>query len=188
MKKTKYLVSLFLLMCILGSSLAYAAGGTMKLAQVSEKNTAPLTYLRTQPSDNASVTFGYNKGVFLMILSEDTNGWCYVSIGNQQGYMKKTELSTDNVTTAKAGYPVSTVHPATPKSWVNFRETPTLDAKVISKLYTGDSAFILGSSDEWIHVMVGDQTGFIKAEFLDDSGYKTALSFMDIEAPLSIIK
>lgn len=186
MKKQKIFVLLLLLICAVGFTSAYATSGAMRLAQISEDNVAQLTYLRAKPSDDADITFGYNKGAFLMILSEDANGWCHVSIGNQQGYVKKSELTTENTSTGTATLGIALISPNTPTSRVNLRESPSLDAKVLEKMKNGDEVIVMGIADGWSHVMVGNQTGYIKDEYLRYSGRDTKLNFMDITAPLVI--
>lgn len=186
MKKAKMLVSVILMVCTLSATFAFAADHQMRLAQISENNVAQLTYLHVQPNDEANITFGYNKGVFLMVLSEDKNGWCFVSIGNQQGYVKKSELTTENATTGSATLGIALISPNTPTSRVNLRESPSLDANILKKMNNGDEVIVMGITDGWSHIMAGDLTGYIKDEFLRYSGRDTKLNFMDITAPLVI--
>lgn len=52
------------------------------------------------------------------------------------------------------------------KSYVNIRESASMDGKVLGKLYKGAAAEILKSEGDWFYVESGSVKGYLKAEYL----------------------
>lgn len=183
MKKNKTYVFLLLLFCALIPTLAYATGNTMRFAQISKDVLEDFTYLHSKPQDEAAISFGYSKGAFLMILDE-SNGWYHVSIGNQQGYLKVDKVTVADAFSSTATLPVILAKPESETGWVNLRQSPSLDAEGLKRLTMDEQAILLGRTDDWCHVMVGDTLGYIKAEFTAFSGSYIELKSGDLKVSL----
>lgn len=54
------------------------------------------------------------------------------------------------------------------RNYVNVRQEPTTDSKIVGKIYSGAVAHVLstaGESDDWFQVVSGNVEGYIKAEY-----------------------
>lgn len=132
--------------------------------------------LREQPSETAASLGKYYNGVVVQSDQNLQNGWVHVTIGNGEG-IAKGYMSTRYLAFGEDAQTVASAIPqyeTTSSQW-SLRAIPDDYGVELPILYTsGTRVELLGFTDEWWHVRVGDRTGYIRhnpAAFKQISGY-----------------
>lgn len=98
-----------------------------------------------------------------------------VSIGKDRGYVVSTDI---NFGCGEWNIPVSeytAVVSCPPQERLNLRAQPSADSKSLGKYYNGVKVVINGDiSGEWTSVSIGNLHGYMKTEFLAESGTAAA--------------
>ncbi|MDD6050174.1 MAG: hypothetical protein PUC00_02710 [Clostridiales bacterium] len=111
----------------------------------------------------------------------DPDRWMLCTYEEQQGYIDGRYLS--EVPSAINGYEVSgcmaTVKPSTTNGYVNFREKPSTNAKVLYRCHKGDELIELRSNGTWslVYDTSSCDRGFIQSRFLE---YGEPIALADI--------
>ena len=149
---------------------SYAQGYTT--AVVNNPNPADRLNLRTSASGSASTLGKYYSGTVVALLSAESNGWYKVQIGTATGYMDADYLAIGTAASSvQSTMPTATVQ-NTSGTGLHLRGGQSTNAKSLGLYKNGTQVTVMGITESWYHVMVGDQTGYMLA-----SGMTPKLAF-----------
>lgn len=160
----------------LNGAIADGESFLLETAVVSNPNPQDRLNLRERPSEAAASLGKYYNGVVVQIDQKLQNDWVHVTIGNgdgiAQGYMSSQYLAFgQDVQTVASAIPQ---YQSTSSQW-SLRALPNDSGMELPIRYaSGAQIELLGFTDEWWHVRVGDRTGYIRhnpAAFKQLSGY-----------------
>lgn len=174
MKKWSYGLCLMLILAVC-ASVGFASAqtervGPRRLAVVNHADPDTLACIWARPQEDATPLFRYYNGVELVVFEEFENGWASVAIGPIEGYMKTESLTIGAEAEQGRNLPIFQVVNPPGTTWTNFRDKPKMESTVIDQYPTGKEVTLLGVSDEWYQVFTNSTMGFIKREFLEDTG------------------
>lgn len=155
------LLILFLFISLLIFSTA--ASETNQLAFVNA-STSDRVHLREDASSSSDSLGLYFSGTPAFIpFGNGYNGWTYVVIGAEQGYIKSDLLLSANQRIHSC-WKIAEVNAS---GWVNLRSAPTKDAPVLEKVTDGATVTVLGeTASKWCYVYSGSQYGYIMSRYL----------------------
>ena len=128
--------------------------------------------LRAQPAADAKSLGKYYNGAKVIINGDPSAEWVSVSIGNLNGYMKSEFLAVSGTAKAdsvQSGMPILCV--TTPSGKLNLRQTPSTSAPSLGAYSDGKLVTLCGLTDEWAHVLVDGQLGFMLRKYLSNPPY-----------------
>lgn len=118
--------------------------------------------LRQRPTQSSSWLGAYKKDSWMAITGESGN-WYYVTAPDgKTGYMSKNYVSVSPVSRATIGI----VSNPKETSFLNLRQKPSYDAKVLGIYYNGVPCVILSYTNGWYNVRVNGVTGYFREEFI----------------------
>ena len=157
MTRKKWKKGLALAAALLALSSGSALAETFCVSKVAWIN------LRQGPSAATELIDRYPADTWLTILGEK-NGW-YSVIGpdGQEGYVgaRQVELPEAPVVT------VGVVSNLESNAYVNLREKPNYQAKVLGTYHNGAPCLLLSQSEGWYHVRLGTLDGYLRAEYVE---------------------
>lgn len=122
-------------------------------------------HLRTEPKESAPSLGKYYNGVQL-IINSDHGDWTYVAVGNLYGYMKTEFLSISQAVAPASAMPIMTVSNPNAAGNLHLREKQSTNSKSLGLYDNGTQVILMGFNDEWAHVIVDGQTGFMLGKYL----------------------
>ncbi len=142
---------------------------------VNNPNPSDRLNLRVQPNANAASLGKYYNGCVVALLSDESDGWIRVRIGNLEGYMQARYLLLNaGIDSVASAMPTVTVRNAS-GTGLNLRENPSKDSAALGLYPNGTSVQVLGLSENWYHVQVDGKTGFmISSGFSDRLSYSSS--------------
>jgi len=160
-------------MLILSSLLCYTVSGLASdydgITAVIDGKTADRVHLREGSSSTSKSLGLYFTGTEVLCqLDTVTDEWVWINVGMEAGYIKSEFLcfGTD-VGSVVSKQPTGVVQNRSGSTWVNLRSYPALDGAVVCRLNNGDVVTVLGETvTKWYYIKVGDQFGYISADFL----------------------
>ena len=118
--------------------------------------------LRSEPSQDSGLLGSYQNGTWLTVMGQSGN-WYYVKgPDGKVGYVSMSFASI-GPTVPEA---VAIVNNPNASSFLNFRESPSYDARVIDILYNGLPARIISREGGWIYMNVDGINGYVRGEFV----------------------
>ena len=163
-RRLTLLVLILLLFSFVSSAVAESSVAYVNSA------TSDRVHLRLD-SDASSKSLGlYFTGtpVFLPY-GEGWNGWTYVVIGAENGYIRSDLLTGESI------QPRSKIAYVNASGWVNLRSAPTKDAPVVEKVPDDTAVTMLGeTADQWCYVQYGTNYGYIMSRYLRVSEQEAA--------------
>jgi len=132
------------------------------LAVVNNPDPLDRLNLRGAPDGDGVVVGKYFNGTIVTLLSEEKNGWYFVSISGKQGYMKGTYLE-------RSGSPVGSAMLSVDVSTATaLYETESTKARQLAWLPRGTTITVMGiGANGWCHAVANGQTGFVLVEKLE---------------------
>lgn len=108
------------------------------------------------------------KGGFVMPLYEETDrNWPKVKAAHQMGYVSKDYLyKGEDVEQIRPFTQVMSVQPPRGQAQLPLLELPFDNAHVLAQMDAGQGVIVMGEINEWRIVRAGDQTGYVKAQYL----------------------
>ena len=135
--------------------------------------------------DTGKVLFHYYPDVRIELLSVIDDDWAHVRIFNIDGYMKTTQIDFDpELEKAPHTLPLSVIKGKTADGNVNFRELPTIDIPPLGYIYTENEVHVLGIGEKWHHINADGRMGFMKREYLEDTGKVSEYVIGSFQSPL----
>ena len=174
-----------LLVALMIFSLIPAGAGQEAPAWVIVNNPNPedRLHLREKP-DTGSSSLGryYNGTAAQRIPGYKDDVWAHVSVGNRTGYMQKKYLAVGADPAAiPSAQPLMVVNNESSSSWLNLREEPSQNSRVLGQFFNGKQVTVLGDLGDWLHVSVDGVIGFMMPGFLRPAEQQEVSS--DMPAP-----
>lgn len=116
--------------------------------------------LRSKPSTSGATLSIASRGDYVTITGK-TGSWYYVEFDLTEGYMHESYLDTYTVKNVELGYGSVTGNK------VNVRSGPGTSHSAVTRVDTGDKAYIIGFNDQWYKVIVNEKIGYIRSDYLD---------------------
>lgn len=132
---------------------------------VNNPNPADRLHLRAAPDENAPSLGKYYNGVRFIINANSDDPWARVSIGGLEGYVDRQYITVEGVEAVASAMPVVMVK-APGSEGVELRQGPAKDAPMLDVCTNGAQVILMGFTDDWAHVIVGEQTGFLPVDCL----------------------
>ncbi len=117
--------------------------------------------LRETPSLDAKVIHQYKNGTWMTVLSEEGE-WSKVEVGGNTGYVMSKYL-TDNSSDSTLYVRTNTGR------GLNLRDMPSLEGNILTSFKPGTAVKVLVRGANWHKVSVGDQVGYMNAQYLRSS-------------------
>ena len=143
---------------------AFALALAMPLSSMAETHKVVkggLLNLRQEPSLNAKVIKQYPTGTWMTVLSEEGE-WSKVEVGGNTGYVMSKYL-TDSASSSTLYVKTNTGR------GLNLRDEPSLEGNIITSFKPGTAVTVLMHGKSWHKVSVGDQVGYMSAQYLTGS-------------------
>ena len=146
-----------------------------RIGIVNNANPSDRLNLREQPQTGAASLGKYYNGCIVALLSDKSNGWIRVRIGNLEGYMETRYLLLDaGINSVASAMPTVTIRNSS-GTGLNLRENPSKNSATLGLYSNGTSVRVLGLSENWYHVQVDGKTGFmISSGFSDRLSYSSS--------------
>lgn len=146
-----------------------------RIGIVNNANPSARLNLRKEPKTSASSLGKYYNGCVVALLSDQSNGWIRVRIGNLEGYMKARYLLLNaGINSVASAMPTVTIRNSS-GTGLNLRENPSKNSTILGLYSNGTSVQVLGLSENWYHVQVDGKTGFmISSGFSDRLSYSSS--------------
>ena len=104
-------------------------------------------------------------GTRVAILDE-TDGWYKVAYNGEVGYMSADYVESQSIMNIECGGAKVTT------SVLNMRSGPGTENSIVTKLYEGSVAKIIGINNAWFKVQYGGETGYISPDYVSIVPYK----------------
>lgn len=126
-------------------------------------NTSTLN-LRSDGSSSSDWLGAYARGTWVEILGSRNNFYYVSTPDGKLGYMSKNYIDTtgDGSGTNK----VATVSNRNGGAFLNFRLSPSYNAKVLGIFYDGVPLYVLGEQNGWYYVEINGQAGYVRSEYV----------------------
>ena len=133
---------------------------------VNNPNTADRLHLRSAPDENALSLGKYYNGVRFVINGNNDGQWIRVSIGGLEGYVDVRYITVEGFKEVPSAMPVVMVKDPGSSEGVELRQQPSAASEVLDVCMNGAEVILMGFTDDWAHVIVGEQTGFLPVDSL----------------------
>lgn len=119
--------------------------------------------LRQRPSAASTELGSYSRNQWVEVISTSGNWYRVVTPDGQLGYMPKTAVTIPKITHSDIGIVTQ------PKavSYLNLRQTPSYQGRVLGVYYNGAPCQLLSQSNGWYQVRIDGKTGYFRKEYLD---------------------
>ena len=115
-------------------------------------------------------------GTRVAILDE-TDGWYKVAYNGEVGYMSADYVESQPIMNIECGGAKVTT------SVLNMRSGPGTENSIVTKLYEGSVAKIIGINNAWFKVQYGGETGYISPDYVSIVPYKATAT---VSAPVAV--
>ena len=146
--------------CLMLLALVLTAGSA--LAEERYGVTSDGALLKPEPSSNASATAMYPAGVWMTVTGE-SGGWYTVeSPDGAPGWMDVRQVQIPELSMANVGL----VSGLSESAYVNLRERPHYQARVLATYHNGAPCLLLSHAGGWYHVRIGGVEGYLREEYV----------------------
>ena len=155
---TRYLVVFsVLVLCLAVSAFAYdVQGGTV--------TTSSSVNIR-QEATTASQSLGKLGNETRVAVLDELDGWYKIAYNGTVGYMSSDYVETQPIMNIECGGAQVTT------AVLNMRSGPGTDNSIVTKLYEGNTAKIIGINNGWFKVQFGGNTGYIHPDYVKVVSY-----------------
>lgn len=119
--------------------------------------------LRSAGSSSSQWLGAYSGGTWVEIIGSQNNFYQVVTPDGKVGYMSKNYVDAGS---AAQYLRIATVSNNNGGAFLNFRESPSYNAKVLGILYNGVPLLVLGQQNGWYCVQLNGQVGYVRSEFV----------------------
>ena len=120
--------------------------------------------LRSAGSSSSKWLGAYQRGTWVEIIGSQNNFYQVVTPDGKVGYMSKNYIGSGPV--ADPMLRIATVSNRGGGAFLNFREAPSYNAKVLGIFYNGVPLLVLGEQNGWYCVQINDQVGYVRSEYV----------------------
>lgn len=160
MKVSKRLISLFLTLALMLSSMSFSVFAKGDIAYGIGFVTGSGLRLRASDSTSSKILDSASKNEVVLVLDK-VGSWYKVVYNLQVGYMHGDYVSVATKENAEMGY--GSIN----GSAVNLRSGPSTSHKVVAQGNKGDKAYIIGLNEGWYKVIFGQQICYIRSDYMD---------------------
>ena len=128
------------------------------------QTTAPLNF-RRGPGTNHAWIRTLAVGQTVTILSE-SGGWMNVQVGQETGWVSADWIRVTGTAAPTPTPPSTETRTGQTTAGLNFRQGPGTGHSLIRTLPVGQALTILSQSGDWMNVQVGQQTGWVNAQWV----------------------
>lgn len=121
--------------------------------------------LRSQGSSSSQWLGSYTRGTWVEIIGSQNNFYRVYTPDGRTGYMSKNYIDTGDTYAWTAE-----VDNSAGGAFLNFREQPSYNARVLGIFYNGVPLLVNSANNGWYCVTLNGQTGYVRAEFVNDHG------------------
>ena len=123
--------------------------------------------LRKGAGQNTTRLATYSKGTWLRILGSSGNWYRVNGPDGKSGYVSRSYVTVPSYSYSDVAY----VRNPKSNSFLNLRQQPSYNARVLGVYYNGVPAMLLSTSGGWSHVMVNGVDGYFRQEYLSVSSH-----------------
>ena len=160
MNCTKRFISLVLILAALTGTLVLTTNASDSVKSAIGIVDASALRLRAEPSTSSEIRGLAYRDDFVVIL-EAQGDWYKVIYNLKEGYMHSDYLIVKERENVELGYGQANAY------CVNMRSKPTTSSSVVTQLYSGEEAYIIGFNCGWYKVKFDGETGYIRSDLLD---------------------
>lgn len=135
--------------------------------------------LRSQPTQNSTRLGYYQPGVWVEITGESGNWYSVNGPDGKSGWMSKNFIRVD----AEMVRSVGIVTNPTSRGYLNLRETPNYNARVLDYYYNGVPCTLQGLNNGWYQVKVDGKTGYFRSEYIRQYNWVGSDTVATIQTP-----
>ena len=121
--------------------------------------------IREQPDTSGKLVGKMSRIAACEILAEEGD-WYHISSGDVTGYVHKDYLIVGMEARMMAEQLVGTVAVST-TGGLRVRSAPSTDSEIITQMGEGEAVEVVNQGEEWIEVLVDDETAYISAEYAE---------------------
>lgn len=137
----------------------------VETAVVHNPNPLDRLHLRAKPKTSSQSLGKYYNGVVVAILEKNSSSdWVKVRIGTLVGYMQTRYLDIGATPISVPATLPSVMISNSAGKGLNLREYPRLSSKSLGLYGNGTQVLVLGITEQWYHVQIGDECGFVLAK------------------------
>ena len=122
--------------------------------------TSSAVNFRTEATTSSESMGKLNDGTRVAILDE-IDGWYKVAYDGKTGYMSSDYVVSQPIMNIECGGAKVTT------SVLNVRSGPGTENSIVTKLYEGNVAKIIGINNAWFKVQYGGQTGYVSPDYVE---------------------
>lgn len=136
--------------------------------------------IRKEPGENGTLVGKLPKNAACEIISSD-QGWAYIKSGKVEGYVKE-EYLLSGFGAEQRGKEVAKTIAVSSANALNIRETPSLDAQIVTQVAQGEELEIAEFLDSgWIKVYLDDDEVFVSGDYVEvKSDLPTAITMTEL--------
>lgn len=131
--------------------------------------TSSAVNFRTEATTSSESMGKLSDGTRVAILDE-TDGWYKVAYNGKTGYMSSDYVVSQPIMNIECGGAKVTT------SVLNMRSGPGTENSIVTKLYEGSVAKIIGINNAWFKVQYGGHTGYISPDYVEITTYSGSSS------------
>ncbi len=158
--KPKWITLLSLLLCVLTVSGALASG--VLAADFGVIHNTDTLNLRADASSSSRLLGTYQKGTWVYITGSKNNFFYVTTPDGRQGYMSKNYITQGTQSPSE----IAVVDNTGGGRFLNFRQYPDLNAKVLGIFYDGVPLYVLGTQGGWVNVQINGQIGYVSGNYV----------------------
>ena len=129
--------------------------------------------LRAQGSSSSQWLGSYQRGTWVEIVGSQNNFYRVYTPDGRVGYMSKNYIDTVDGADYHWSVLVTNHNGGT---FLNFREQPGYNAKVLDIFYNGVPLYVHDLYNGWYTVEINGQVGYVRSEFVSDMGTRNVAS------------
>ncbi len=130
--------------------------------------TSSAVNFRTEATTSSESMGKLSDGTRVAILDETEDGWYKVAYEGKTGYMSADYVVSQPIMNIECGGAKVTT------SVLNMRSGPGTENSIVTKLYEGAVAKIIGINNAWFKVTYNGETGYISPDYVEVVEYKSS--------------
>ena len=135
--------------------------------------------LRSQPTQNSTRLGSYQPGVWVEITGESDNWYSVNGPDGKSGWMSKNFIRVESDVVRAVGI----VTNPSDRGYLNLRETPSYNARVLDYYYNGVPCILQGLNNGWYQVSVNGKNGYFRSEFIRQHTWVGSDAVATIQTP-----
>lgn len=139
------------------------SGGKAQAAELFCVTSVAWINLRQGPSASSALIDRYPADTWLAITGEENGWYAVIAPDGQQGYVGVRQVNIPEAPVVNVGV----VSHLGSSAYVNLRENPNYQARVLGIYHNGAPCLLLSRSEGWYHVRMGTLEGYLREEYVE---------------------